>query len=151
MTLIKWRNNLGKPSDNFSFFPSTMGDFFDDFLNERNWGSEMRSVPAVNIAEHPENFSIELAAPGFNKSDFKVAVENGVLTISAEKKEEKTDNNKRYTRKEFAYNSFKRSFSLPDNVEGDKIAASYNDGLLALTLPKKEEAKPKPVKEITIS
>ena len=151
MTLIKWKNNVCKPSDNLSLFPVTVGDFFDDFFNDRFWNNEMRSVPAVNIAEHPETFSIELAAPGFNKGDFKVEIENGVLTISAERKEEKNENNKRYTRREFAYSSFKRSFSLPDHVEGDKISAAYNDGLLTLTLPKKEEAKQKPVREITIS
>jgi HSP20 family protein len=155
MTLIKWKNNPAlagvNQSDGFSLFPATSGDFFDDFLNERFWGSEMRSVPAVNIAEHAENFSIELAAPGFSKADFKVAVENGVLTISAEKKEEKKDENKRFTRKEFAYSSFKRTFSLPDNVNGDGIAAAYTDGLLSLTLPKKDEAKQKPVKEIAVS
>jgi len=151
MTLIKWKNNLGKPSDNFSFFPATMGDFFDDFFNEKSWANDMRSVPAVNIADHPENFSIELAAPGFNKGDFKVEVENGVMTISAEKKEEKKDENKRFTRREFAYSNFRRSFSLPDNVDGEKIAAAYNDGLLSFTLPKKEEAKQKPAKEIMVS
>ena len=72
-------------------------------------------------------------------------------TEKKEKKEEKKDENKKFTRKEFAYSSFKRSFSLPENVEGEKIAAAYNDGVLSLTLPKKEEAKQQPVKEIKIS
>ena len=151
MTLIKWKNQLGKPSDSYTTFPATFDDFFDDIFSYGFRGNDVRSVPAVNIAEHANDFSIELAAPGFNKGDFKVAVENGVLTISAEKKEEKADENKRYTRKEFSYSTFKRTFSLPDHVEGDKISAAYTDGMLTITLPKKEEAKQKPAKEIAIS
>jgi len=110
-----------------------------------------KSVPAVNISERPNDYFIEMAAPGFAKEDFKLNVDNDVLTISAEKKNEKKDETSRYTRKEFQYSSFSRTFTMPEHVEADKIGAAYTDGVLSLTLPKKEEAKVKPVREIKIS
>jgi HSP20 family protein len=151
MTLIKFRNE-GKLSDQFPFIPTVFGDFFNDFLNSNVPARESYSyVPAVNIVERADHFAIELAAPGVNKEDIKVEVENGVLTISAEKKEEKKEENERYTRKEFSFSSFRRSFSLPEHVEADHIVAAHKDGVLSLTLPKKEAARQKPVKEIRIS
>jgi HSP20 family protein len=105
------------------------------------------------VKENDEAFEIEVAAPGMSKEDFKVNFENNVLTISSEKQEEKKEEEKgRYTRREFSYQSFQRSFTVPQElVEGEKISAKYCDGLLCINLPKKEEVKPKPAREIMIS
>ncbi|MCC6383897.1 MAG: Hsp20/alpha crystallin family protein [Bacteroidia bacterium] len=124
---------------------------FSDFFNTWPGDSRRQSVPAVNISETDENFRIEVAAPGMNKEDFKISVENDLLTISAEKKEEKSDKNERFTRQEFSYVSFSRSFNMPEMVDTEKINASYNNGVMVIILPKQEEAKPKPVREIKIA
>jgi HSP20 family protein len=147
MTLIKWKNNLTNPATQ-----NTFSDFFNDFFNDSLMSRDyFKSVPAVNISERTNDYMIEMAAPGFSKEDFKVNVDNEVLTISAEKKNEKKDENSRFTRKEFQYSSFSRTFTMPDHVEADKIGAEYKDGILSLALPKKEEAKVKPAREIKIS
>ncbi len=137
------------------FLPSFLDNFFSRDLMD--WGSSNFSttdttLPAVNVKESDESFEIEVAAPGMNKEDFKVNLENNVLTISSEKKEEKKEEGKgRYTRREFSYQSFQRSFTIPENlVEGNKISAKYCDGLLCISLPKREEIKPKPAREIQI-
>lgn len=135
-------------------FPSLLTDFFDydRFFGNRWFEREFNnSLPAVNIKEDGNQFDIDFAAPGFSKSDFKIDVEDNVLTVSAEKKEEKSEENKRFTRKEFSYNTFSRSFTLPQTVNADKIDAKYKDGLLHLQIPKKEEAKSLPKKQITIN
>jgi len=150
MTLIKWKNN--KPANAFDTMPSLFNDFFEGMFNNDLMNREMmRYVPSVNIAERKDDFRIELAAPGYSREDFKVEHDNGVLTISSEKKNEKSENDDRYTRQEFSYASFKRTFSLPEYVDAEKISAEYKNGLLTLTIPKMEEAKQKPVKEIKIS
>ena len=147
MTLIKSKNNLTNPATQ-----NTFSDFFNDFFNDSLMSRDyFKSVPAVNISERSNDYLIEMAAPGFAKDDFKVNVENDILTISAEKKNEKMDENSRFTRKEFQYSSFSRTFTMPEHVEAEKIGAEYKDGVLALMLPKKEEAKVKPVREIKIS
>jgi HSP20 family protein len=151
MTLIKWKNN-SNAIDRFPFMPSTFNDFFSDFLNSDVLQKDFfKSVPAVNIMERKDDFMIELAVPGMNKNDFKIELDKGVLSIGAEKKEDMKDENDRFTRKEFSYSSFKRSFSLPEHVNAENIAAEYKDGVLMLTLPKKEEAKAKASREIKIS
>ena len=135
MTLVK-RNDL--------WFPD-IANFFDDFLgtNTQNNGLNFatgRSIPAVNIKENDKNFEVEVAAPGMDKKNFKVEVENNVLTISAEKKEEKKEKKDNYSRKEFSYESFERSFTLPqDMVDANKIVAKYENGILKIDIPKKEE------------
>jgi len=155
MTLIKWRNS--DLAERFGL-PTIFSDFFDSDFNTDDM---RRFVPAVNVMENNDEFKIELAAPGLKREDFKIEVDNGVLTISSEKKtgrEEKNgegrngkDNNgTRYTKREFSYTSFKRSFSLPETVNSDDIEANYTDGVLMLTLPKREEAKPKPARQIEI-
>lgn len=108
-------------------------------------------VPNANIAENEKDYKIEVAAPGLQKEDFKVQVENGVLTVSGEKEEEEKEERKNYRRKEFSYRSFSRSFTLPENSLPDKIEAKYDNGILTLSLPKKEVAVSKPVKEIKVS
>lgn len=140
-----------KSNRNNSFFPSVFSDFFDNdrFFNNQ-WFNNEQSVPAVNIKENDSSFNVEFAAPGFKKTDFKINVDHNVLTISAEKKDEKNEENDRYTRKEFAYSSFSRSFTLPQSVDSEKIDAKYNDGILNLSIPKRAEDKNKNKREITI-
>jgi HSP20 family protein len=147
MTLIKRSNSL---------FPS-VPSFFDDFFTRDvfDWSNANSaygsSLPAVNIKEDENIFEVEVAVPGLKKDDFKIELENDVLTISSQKEveEEKVDDN--YKRREFRYSSFKRTFSLPENkVDGDKVKAKYVDGVLHITLPKREEAKPKPIRTIQI-
>ncbi len=131
------------------FFPSLM----DDFLNPDWFGGVdnlKTSVPAVNIKDNTDGFEIELAVPGGKKEDFKVEVENDVLAISSEAKSENQETKENYTRKEFSYTSFKRAFTLPETVDGSKIDAKYEDGILKVTLPKKEEALPEPKRMISI-
>ena len=108
------------------------------------------SVPAVNITESPDAFLVELAVPGMKKSDFNINLDNGLLTISSQVQTEDNENAENYTRKEFSYRSFKRTFTMPDSVNGEKISAKYLDGILAITLPKRDDAKPKPVRTISI-
>ncbi|HVU94184.1 MAG TPA: Hsp20/alpha crystallin family protein [Puia sp.] len=138
--------------------PSIFNDFFrpwGSLFNDTNGGSLFNNlnplnVPAVNIAEKKEQFDVSLAAPGMKKEDFNIDVEGNVLTISAETKEEKEQKDERYTRKEFNYSSFSRSFTLPDGVNKDKIDASYENGLLKVTLPKTEDAKKAASKHISV-
>ena len=107
-------------------------------------------VPATNIRETGENFVIEVAAPGMEKTDFEVNVDNGVLSIGYEREEKHEKVDEEYTHREFGYSSFRRSFSLPDSVAGDKVDATYKDGVLYVTLPKKEDARKKPARLITV-
>lgn len=100
-------------------------------------------VPAVNIKENEKGFDVDVAAPGFEKEDFKVDIANNVLTISAERKDQKEEEKDSYTRKEFSYSSFSRSFGIPDNVKEDQIKAKYDKGILHLKLEKSDKALPK--------
>ena len=138
----------------FPFLPSAMLDrFWDDELMNRansNYSSTNTSLPAVNIKESDDDFMIEVATPGMKKEDFSINYDNGRLTISSEKEEENVDEN--YNRREFSYQSFCRSFKVVDNViDNQKIKAKYEDGILYINLPKREEIKPKPAKQIVIS
>ncbi len=142
MNLIK-RNTLP--------FPSIIDEFLKpDWLGGmQNFGA---NVPAVNIKESETEFAVELAAPGKKKEDFNIEVDENVLTISAEAKNERQEKDEkgRYTRREFSYSSFKRAFTLPETVNEADIKASYEDGVLHITLPKREEALPKPKRMIEI-
>lgn len=145
---------LVKTNKNGNALPSLLSNFFDNdrFLANGWFEKEFnQSLPALNITEGTKNFSIELAVPGYKKSDFKITSEEGILTISAEKKEETNEEKKHFTRKEFSYESFTRSLQLPENSLQDKIDAKYEDGILKLTLPKKEIAVPKEKKEIKVA
>jgi HSP20 family protein len=118
--------------------------FFDDFFKPWNdWMGMGRSIttPAVNIAENKTHFEVTVAAPGLKKNDFNIDIEGNMLTISCEKEEKKEEKDERYTRKEYSYTSFSRSFTLPDEVIKEKIEAAYVDGVLHITLPKTEQAK----------
>jgi len=148
MTLVR-----RKQPDYFPGVPS----FFDDFLTRdlfdfpRVSRKEGITMPSVNIIENGEYYRVEVAAPGMQKNDFKVELDNNVLTISSEfeNKNEKKEEN--YTRREFNYGSFQRSFTLPEDVvDTDKINAKYNDGVLNIMIPKREEVKPQPVRTIKI-
>jgi HSP20 family protein len=136
----------------FPFFPSMLDRFWDNEMMDRassNYSSTNTSLPAVNIKETEDDFMIEVAAPGMKKEDFSINYDNGRLTISSEKQEEASDN---YNRREFSYQSFCRSFEVADNIiDNQKIKAKYADGILYITLPKREEIKPKPAKQISIS
>lgn len=130
-------------------FPALLGNLLNDF--ERVAPAHQHSFPAVNVLETENAFKIELAAPGLKKEDFKVNIHENSLTISTEKKEETEETAGKYTRKEFNFSSFKRTFTLPKSVDSEKIVATYNDGVLGLELPKKEEAKPKEPRLIEIA
>jgi HSP20 family protein len=136
MTLVKFgkeqKNNLVNP-----FFNDVYSLLNDSYLNEK----VAARVPAVNIAETENEFEVELAVPGLNKEDFKINLEKNVLSVSAEKKTETTDENKKFTKREYSYNSFSRSFTLPESADQSKIEADYTAGILKLTIAKKEEAK----------
>src|SRR5689334_6750848 len=125
-------------------FPSLFEDFFkpwNEFLpTSGNWGRTL-TTPAVNITETKDYFQVSVGVPGMKKSDFNINVESNMLIISCEKEESKDDSNDQYTRKEYSYSSFSRSFTLPEEVNREKIEAVYEDGVLKLNLPKKEEAK----------
>jgi len=148
--------NLARLTNNWiPSFPSWADKFFEGDLmdwNSSNYAGEQSTLPAVNVKEKNDEFQIEVAAPGLKKGDFKINFNNGKLTISSEKKEEKEEKESgKVTRKEFNYQSFQRTFSVPDNVVNtDKISAKYADGILHVKLPKREEVKPKPAKEIKI-
>jgi HSP20 family protein len=134
-------------------------NFFDDFftkdLYDNNWMSFSdtgTSIPKVNIQESDNEFRVEMAAPGMKKDDFQVELNNDMLTISSIITDEKKEGEEgRFTRREFSYQSFQRSFHLPETVEMDKIEAKYNDGILRLVIPKKEEVRKKPSRTIKIS
>lgn len=131
------------------FFPSLI----DDLINT-DWNLKVPSfsstVPAVNIKELDSQFEIELAVPGMKKDDFEIEVEDGVLSISSTQEEEQVNEKGKFTRREFSYSSFRRSFTLPDSVDPTKIDATYKQGVLLVLLPKHKEAQPQPKKLIKI-
>lgn len=133
--------SLVKRTDNW--LPSIFDDMFKtDWLGETtNVNNIGVSIPAVNIQETEDKFVVEVAAPGKDKQDFNIELDNDVLTISSEAKEEKNITEAKFTRREFSYSQFKRAFSLPDDVDSSKIEANYENGVLLINLPKKEEAK----------
>ncbi|MBT8263119.1 MAG: Hsp20/alpha crystallin family protein [Bacteroidia bacterium] len=127
---------------NTGWFPSIFDEFFtDNRLDVPNY--ENFSIPAVNIQENLTNFVIELAVPGLEKENIAIEVEENVLKVSSEvtSKTETEDTDRKFTRKEFSYNNFSRSFTLPETVDVENIVASYKDGVLMVTIPKKEEQK----------
>ncbi|ETN94928.1 HSP20 family protein [Zhouia amylolytica] len=145
MALIKFNNRL-------PWLNSELSDFFDtdDFFKDAFWTKAMIEQPALNIKESEESFELEMAAPGLSKDDFNISIDDGYLNISAEKKETKEEEEANYTRKEFNYNSFKRSLLLPDSILEDDVDATYNEGLLRIKLNKKEDAKKHTSKTINV-
>lgn len=132
------------PTYNDDFFGrNSLSSFFSD-------GADY-SVPAVNIKENEKNFEIEVAAPGLSKADFTINLEKNILTVSSEKEVNKEAEQDYFMRKEFSYNSFRRSFSIPETIDTEKIKASHKNGILKIELPKQEEAKLKHKQEIKIA
>jgi len=129
MNLIKFHRH--------PFYNGLLNDFENDLFKHKN----NNDVPAVNIQEDEKQFLLELAVPGMKKDDFKIDLENQVLTISSEIKEETEETENNYTRREFVYNSFSRSFTLPKSIVSEKIKADYKVGILKISLPKNKETK----------
>ncbi|HWW42288.1 MAG TPA: Hsp20/alpha crystallin family protein [Pedobacter sp.] len=117
-------------------------DVFDSIFNDTFFADRMVTrVPAANISESADHYHVELAAPGLKKEDFKINLERKVLNISVEQSNESKQEEKNYAKREYSYNSFVRSFTLPESADENGIQATYNDGVLAINIPKREEAK----------
>lgn len=146
--------SLIKRNENYPAWSNFFNDFFNrDWMDwtAHNFSETNTTLPSVNIIESEESYEVDMAAPGLEKKDFKIELSHGVLTISSEKKmENETKKGRQFTRKEYSYQSFNRSFTLPHTVESEKISARYDNGILKVVIPKKEEAKPKPAKTIDI-
>ncbi|PRY07287.1 heat shock protein Hsp20 [Pontibacter ummariensis] len=147
MSLVKSKKNGLIPASSFLTDVLDLDRFFDN----DSFFKGFKKVPFTNIREKDDRFEVELAAPGMDKQDFKVEIDNDILTVSAERKEEKSEEKEQYTRQEFSYSSFTRSFELPATVNAEAIQAAYKDGILKLTLPKKEEASVSNKKAIEIA
>lgn len=136
--------------DGIPAIPSLFDNFFRDW-SLTNFSDTNTTLPAVNIKENEQEFIVEVAAPGMDKKDFKIHLENDVLTISSEKTIESNEKKDNYTRKEYSYQSFERSFNLPKNtVDNDKINAHYKNGELVIAIPKRPEAVTKPARLIEV-
>ena len=146
MTLVKVNNPMTKG------FDGLVNDFLNDF--PATFGKTIRQdvfgFPPVNIHENENIFELEIAAPGLEKADFNINLDKNILTISTEKKEETKDENSKFIRKEFSYKAFKRSFTIDEKIDAANISAKYENGVLKVQLPKKEELKVTP-KEIAVS
>jgi len=149
MTIARLSNKWSPSS------PSWLDKFFEGDMmdwNTWNFSGSNSTLPAVNVRENDNEYLIEVAAPGMKKDDLTVDYDNGRLTISSEVKKEKSEHDEKITRREFRYESFQRSFIIPEEqVNADKIGATYTDGILYLNLPKREEVKPKPARQISIT
>lgn len=145
MTLIRTSNRL---------YPSVFNQLFNRELvdwSNTGFSAEDSTLPAVNILEDENRILIEVAAPGMKKEDFKIDLNQNRLTVAAEVTTENNETGERYSRKEFNYRSFRRLFNIPvETINGDQIEATYKDGILLVTLPKREEVKPKPARAIEI-
>ena len=145
--MLVLRNSNQVPSLFDRFFD---GDMFD--WSNRNFSNTNTTIPSVNIKENADAFMVEVAAPGFEKGDFKIELNLNTLSISSEKKvENEKKEGEVFTKREFSYQSFSRSFTLPQIADGDRIEANYQNGILTVLIPKREEAKPKPARMIEIS
>ena len=144
MSLVRFSNQLPSMFDRFF-----EGDLFD--WSNRNFSLTNTTLPSVNIKENSDEFKVEVAAPGFEKGDFKLELDHDVMTISSEKQiENETKEDERYSKREFSYQSFTRSFTLPHSADSERIDATYDNGILFVSIPKKEESKPKPSRMIEI-
>jgi HSP20 family protein len=145
MTLMRFSNQFPTLFDRF-----LENDLFD--WSNKNYSTTNTTVPSVNIKESTDGFEVDLAAPGFEKKDFNIELNHDLMTISSEKKiENETREGEDYVRREFSYQSFNRSFTLPNSADAEKIKAKYENGILRVNIPKKEEAKPRPARQIAIA
>ncbi|MEA3479108.1 MAG: Hsp20/alpha crystallin family protein [Bacteroidota bacterium] len=138
MTLVKWSNH------------PIFSDLFDGMPTKNHHHCESNK-PAANIVENNDGFNIEFAVPGMNKSDFSIDLDENILTVSTSREEEKEEDKVNYRRREFNYRNFSRSFTISDNIDTESIRADYKQGVLSISLPKKEEAKDKGPKNIKVS
>lgn len=155
LATVPKKESLANRNSNQNFL--TVSNWLEDIFN-RDLQSVFTSnfntgitLPKVNIKETADDFMVEMAVPGLKKSDFHIEIDNEILSISTETKEESEHKEENYTRREFGYSSFKRTFNLPESVKDEKINATYENGILNILLPKKEEAKQKPTRSIKIS
>jgi HSP20 family protein len=136
MTLVKFNNNLSN-----TLMPG-FNDVFDSILNDTFFNDRMTSrVPAVNISESEHQYHVELAAPGLKKEDFKLNLDRNQLSVTVEVSSDNQESQKTYSKREYIYSSFVRSFTLPESADPNQIEASYTDGILAIDITKREEAK----------
>ncbi|WP_083187384.1 Hsp20/alpha crystallin family protein [Polaribacter vadi] len=155
LVTVPKNGSLANTNSNANF--PNLSNWLDDIFNRElpsvftsNFNTGI-SLPKVNIKETADVFTVEMAVPGLKKSDFQIDLDNQILSISTEIKKENDHKEENYTRREFGYASFKRTFTLPESVDEEKINAKYEDGILSILLPKKEEAKQKPARTIRIS
>tara|TARA_R110002124_G_scaffold84695_1_gene220404 strand:- start:81 stop:557 length:477 start_codon:yes stop_codon:yes gene_type:complete len=155
LVTVPKNGSLANTNSNANF--PNLSNWLDDIFNRElpsvftsNFNTGI-SLPKVNIKETADVFTVEMAVPGLKKSDFQLDLDNQILSISTEIKKENNPKEENYTRREFGYASFKRTFTLPESVDEEKINAKYEDGILSILLPKKEEAKQKPARTIRIS
>ncbi|ANH81815.1 heat-shock protein [Niabella ginsenosidivorans] len=150
MSLVKWNENKGA----LPGFSGWLDDFWSrDLFNwgNKNFSSTQTTLPSVNVKETDGNYEVEVAAPGMDKKDFHITLDGNLLTISSEKQTNNEEEKANYTRREFSYQSFQRTFQLPkDVVDEESIQAKYENGVLQLTIPKKEEARKKVPKKIEV-
>ena len=136
-------------------YPSVFDRFFENDLfdwSNRNYSNTNTTLPSVNIKESSDGFEVEVAAPGLTKDDFRIELNHDLLTISSEKEiENETKEGQQFSLREFSYQSFSRSFTLPNTADSEKIGAKYENGILRIMIPKKEEARPKPARQIAIA
>jgi HSP20 family protein len=145
MALVRFSNQYSSLFDRF---------FENDLFNwsNRNYSDTNTTLPSVNIKESNDDFEVEVAAPGFMKNDFKIELNHDLLTVSSGKEvQNETKEGQQFSLREFSYQSFSRSFTLPNSADSDKIVAKYENGILRIMIPKKEEAKPRPARQIAIA
>ena len=136
---------------NKNYVPDYWDNFFNDsFFNQLNSTTHKGNSPAVNVSEDDKSYTIEVAAPGIARKAFNLEIENDLLTISTEKKESKSEQKQNFLRREFNYQTFKRSFQLPETIDQEQIRATHDAGILTLTLPKKEEVVQKAPRQIEV-
>lgn len=146
------RNSLPSMLMDWPLSSSLFGpDFLDDRLELPLLNNLGVTIPSANVMENPKEYTIELAAPGLERKDFKIEVENHCLIISAEKEEDKKESDNDYARREYSFNSFSRSFSLPENIKEGSIDARYENGVLKVVVPKLKETPVKVSRQITVS
>jgi len=145
MSLIKYNR---QPS--LTTFDKFVDEFFNRSIGQFVGSDSLMSQPSVNVRETDNEFTVELAAPGLQKSDFNINIEDDSLIISAEQKQEHEEKEEKFTRREFNYTAFRRQFRLPETIDAEGIEAAYENGVLNITLPKKEEAKPQPARVIEV-
>ena len=152
MTLVKWKKpSINGQSTNSLLCNSAFNDLVESFFNNDVFPREFaQHMPAANLIEEDSKYHLELSAPGFDKGDFKVELQEQTLTVSAEHKTVNEQETKNYSRKEFNYGSFKRNFYLPQEINEEGIEAKYESGILKLVIPKSNEAKSNTI-EIKVS